>query len=113
MFETKQALTAHELSYAHAKISIVRGLHRTSLPIPTASGEVPPKPLHHILGGILTLESEWSPPLGPTLAKHLAEQDPSGRLDLGCVATHGVFRLDHKTGAPDHASPACCYRISL
>lgn len=99
VFETKQALTAHELSYAHAKVKSVRALHRTSLPIPTASGEVPPKPLHHILGGILTLESEWSPPLGQTLAKHLAEQDPSGRLDLGCVATHGVFRFDHKTGA--------------
>ncbi|MBX3306484.1 MAG: hypothetical protein KF751_10595 [Nitrospira sp.] len=98
VFETKQSLTLHELNYAQTKISSVRSLHRTSLPIPTASGEVPPKPLHHILGGILTLESEWSPPLGQTLAKHLAEQDPTRRLDLGCVAAHGIFRLDTKAG---------------
>ena len=39
------------------------------------------------------LESESSPPLGPTLAKHLAEKDLAGRLDLGCVADHGIFRF--------------------
>ena len=104
VFETKQTLTANELQYAHGKITSVRALHRTSLPIPTASGEVPAKPLHHILGGILTLESEWSPPLGPTVAKHLAGQDVAGRLDLGCVAAHGMFRFDPKTGV-HHITP--------
>lgn len=98
VFETKQTINAHELDYAHAKIASVRTLQRTSLPIPTASGEVPPKPLHHILGGILTLESDWSPAVGPSLAKHLAEQDQTGRLDVGCVAAHGIFRYDPKAG---------------
>jgi hypothetical protein len=116
VFETKQALTANELSYAHAKITSVRTLHRTSLPIPTASGEVPAKALHHILGGILTLDSEWSPPLGPTLVKHLADQLPAGRLDLGCIAAHGIFRFDHKAGVHhivprQHAATAFLFEL--
>lgn len=116
VFETKQAINAHELDYAHSKIASVRALHRTSLPIPTASGEVPPKPLHHILGGILSLESDWTPALGQTLAQHLAQQDPTGRLDLGCVAAQGIFRYEPKSGVHvltprQHAATAFLFEL--
>lgn len=116
VFETKQTINAHELDYAHAKIAGVRALHRTSLPIPTASREIPPKPLHHILGGILTLESDWSPAFGPTLTKHLVLQDTSGRLDLGCVAAHGIFRYETKIGVHaltprQHAATAFLFEL--
>jgi hypothetical protein len=50
--------------------------------------------LINILGGILTLESDWSPALGPSLISALLKPVPDGRLELGCVAAHGTFSLD-------------------
>ena len=96
VFEAKQTVNANEVRYAGEKIASVRRLHRTSLPIPHAGGVYPPKPLTHILGGLLTFESEWTPPLGTSLTDALAERKPEGRLDLGCVAAHGMFGCDTK-----------------
>lgn len=92
-FEAKQVINAEHIDYAQRKMVSVRRLHRTSLPIPHAGGTYPPKPLAHILGGILTFESEWSPPLGDSLVRALS-QGPDDRLDLGCVAAHGIFACD-------------------
>lgn len=91
VFETKQSINAGQVSYAQNKVASVRALHRTSLPIPHAGGVFPAKPLPHIIGGLLTFESDWNPPLGEPLTKALASGDQSGRLDLGCVAAHGTF----------------------
>ena len=74
----------------------VRRLHRTSLPIPSAMGLLPAKPLHHIIGGLLTFESGWNPPLGKPLLDALASQERNARLDLGCVAAHGTFMCDEE-----------------
>ncbi|MBP2310737.1 DUF6602 domain-containing protein [Azospirillum soli] len=95
VFEAKQSMNAAEIAYAHGKLASVRRLHRTSLPIPSASGLQPPKPLHHILGGLLTLESDWSPPFGGAFSKALggAKSDDE-RLDLCCVAAHGLYGRD-------------------
>lgn len=93
-FEAKQSINAGEVAYAQKKVSSVRRLHRTSLPIPSAGGLLPAKPLQHILGGLLTFESDWNPPLGKPLLDALAEVEPDGRLDLGCVAAHGMFVCD-------------------
>src|SRR5207249_11307577 len=71
-FEAKQSINASQVAYAKEKISSVRRLHRTSLPIPYAQGTYPPKPLIPILGGILAFESDWAPPLGPALEVALA-----------------------------------------
>jgi hypothetical protein len=49
--------------------------------------------LPYILGGILTFESDWTPPLGEPLAEAL-HKNPGGQLDLGCVAAHGTFTCD-------------------
>lgn len=98
-FEAKQSINAGQVAYAQEKVASVRRLHRTSLPIPYAEGIYPAKPLIPILGGILTFESDWSPPLGPALEVALAEGEEIGRLDLGCVAAHGHFALDQATGA--------------
>lgn len=92
-FEAKQTINADLIDYAQKKVASVRRLHRTSLPIPHAGGTYPPKALLPILGGILTLESDWSPPLGEPLTTALAK-NPDGRLDLGCVAAHGIFGCD-------------------
>jgi hypothetical protein len=95
-FEAKQRIDAEQVSYAQKKIASVRRLHRTSLPIPYAGGTYPAKPPAHILGGLLTFESEWTPPLGQTLIEALGKGEPDGRLDLGCVAAHGMFGCDEK-----------------
>ncbi len=96
VFEAKQSIDAAHVSYAQTKVSTVRRLHRTSLPIPHAGGTYSPRPLNNVLGGILTFESEWSPALGEPLIKALQVDDPSRWLDIGCVAAHGTFTCDEK-----------------
>ena len=96
VFESKQSITASEMRYAQDKVASVRRLHRTSLPIPHAGGTYPAKPLIPIIGGILTLESDWTPGMGETLVRALAEQDDQNRLEMGCVAAHGYFIFDRK-----------------
>jgi len=91
VFEAKQAINADQVAYARKKVASVRKLHRTSLAIPHAGGTYPPKPLGHILGGLLTFESDWKPPLGDPLIAALAAESAEDRLDLGCVAAHGLF----------------------
>jgi hypothetical protein len=102
VFEAKQAINATEVSYAQEKVRSVRRLVRTSLPIPHAGGTYAPKPLPYIVTGLLTLESDWKPPMGQSLLDSLVSE-PERRLDLGCVAAHGVFGLDE----------AGCYSLRL
>jgi hypothetical protein len=114
-FEAKQSIDADEVSYAQKKVASVRRLHRTSLPIPHAGGTYPAKVPAHILGGLLTFESEWKPPLGEPLTKALGMGEPDGRLDLGCVAAHGTFGCDEKhcyTITPE-GKPATAFLFEL
>jgi hypothetical protein len=90
-FEAKQTLNADLVHYAREKCASVRKLHRTSLPIPHAGGTYDAKPPMPILGGVLAFESDWKPPLGEPLLKAFSEGDPASRLDIGCVAAHGIF----------------------
>ena len=94
VFEAKQSINAGEVSYAQKKVASVRRLHRTSLPIPSAGGLLPAKPLQHIIGGLLTFESDWDPQLGKPLLDALARAEPDGRLDLGCLAAREMFVCD-------------------
>jgi len=94
VFEAKQAINADQVAYAQKKVASVRVLNRTSLPIPHAGGRYDAKPPQRILGGLLTFESDWKPALGPALLNALGDGPEEGRLDLGCVAAHGVFRCD-------------------
>lgn len=94
VFEAKQTANAGLVDYAHKKVASVRRLQRTSLPIPRAGGTYPAKPLQHIIGGLLTLDSDWSPALGRSLLDALASATPDERLDLGCIATHGTFFVE-------------------
>lgn len=95
VFEAKQSIDAEEVRYAKRKVASVRRLHRTSLPIPHAGGTYPAKAPAHIIGGLLTFESEWKPGLGDALVQALKDNEHAeGRLDLGCVAAHGIFGCD-------------------
>lgn len=94
VFEAKQSINADQVAYARKKVGSVRRLHRTSLPIPHAGGTYPAKPLQHIIGGLLTLDSDWNPPLGEPLINALKAGGADDRLDLGCVAVRGIFSCD-------------------
>lgn len=94
VFEAKQTADAKLIRYAQQKVASVRSLHRTSLPIPHAGGTFPAKLSIPVLGGFLSLESEWNPPLGDRLAERLAEGGGDERLDIGCIASHGRFAID-------------------
>ena len=80
------------LSMHRKKLRRVRKLHRTTLPIPHAGGVYPPKPLPHIIGGLLTFESDWTPALGKSLTDALVSA-PERQLDLGCVAAARYVRF--------------------
>jgi hypothetical protein len=94
VFEAKQSINLDEVRYAQDKVASVRRLHRTSLPIPYAGGTYPAKSPNEIVGGILTFESDWTPPMGKPLSSALEANKGDGRLDLGCVAAHGIFSCD-------------------
>ena len=91
VFEAKQSLNAAQVTYAADKAASVRRLHRTSLPVPNVYGKADAKPLHDILAGILTLESDWNPALGNPLTDSLAGLDAARQLDLGAIAAQGLF----------------------
>jgi len=93
VFEAKQSINAERVGYAQKKVASVRALKRTSLPIPYAGGTFPAKQLPHILGGLLAFESDWDPAMGQPLLNSLVSE-PDKRLDLGCIAAHGIFGFD-------------------
>jgi hypothetical protein len=94
VFESKQTIDAQIITYAQTKIASVRALHRTSLPIPSASGVLPAKSLHCIIGGVLAFDSAWKPAFGDALERALRADEANGRIDLGCVAGSGHFYYD-------------------
>jgi hypothetical protein len=100
IFEAKQTINAEHVAYAREKVATVRKLHRTSLPIPYAEGVYREKPLIPILGGILTLDSDWVSCGGNPLWRALGDgADEGDRLDLACIAAHGHFVWERTHGA--------------
>lgn len=88
VFEAKQEANASIIEYAQQKVGSVRSLSRKCLPIPGESFAREPV---RILGGVLTLESGWKPPMGRPLERALASNVETGRIDIGCIASHGTF----------------------
>ena len=115
VFEAKQTLNADLLGYAQAKAASVRRLHRTSLPIPHAGGTYEAKKPMPILSGVLSFESDWRPPLGDSLQKKLSAADDARRLDLGCIAAHGIFfrTADDKLVVSSEKKPATAFLLEL
>lgn len=94
VFESKQSANSENIEYAKEKISSVRKLRRTSLPIPFVGGVYPPKPLIPIIGGLLTLDCDWNPAMGESLVKNLSGHTTHGTIDIGCVAAQGYYYFD-------------------
>ncbi|MPR09190.1 DUF6602 domain-containing protein [Microvirga tunisiensis] len=115
VFEAKQTIDTKNVAYAQEKAASVRGLHRTSLPVPHVSGVAKPKEPPRILAGLLTFESSWKDPFGPPLSQALASGDAGGTLDLGCVAAHGHFSRceDGSYALTPEGKPATAFLFEL
>jgi hypothetical protein len=116
VFEAKQSVNAAQIEYAQEKITSVRRLHRTSLPIPHAGGVYKAKELMPILGGILAFESDWNPAFGESFNAALDRDKGDGKIDLGCVAAHGYFSLSVNTNTYQIANggkPATAFLFKL
>lgn len=114
VFEAKQTIDAALIAYAQNKVKTVRRLHRTSLSITHAGGVSLPRALIPIIGGILALDSEWNPPLGEPLKTALAKNS-EGRLDIGCIAAHGIFTAnpDNSFSITPQGKPATALLLEL
>jgi len=93
IFEVKQELNKKWVEYAGKKASSVRVLKRTSGPIPYADGTFKPRKLFPISAGFLSYKSGWTPPFGSAFTKVLKDLKPEQRLDMGCIANSGAFRV--------------------
>jgi hypothetical protein len=95
VFEVKSEICKNHIEYAGEKCKSVRSLFRTSASIPYVRGVYGPKKLHKIISGILTLSSDWNPPLGNSFQECLSSLDEDSRIDIGCVLDSGSFTVDY------------------
>jgi hypothetical protein len=62
----------------------------------------------------LSFESDWNPPLGAALKEALMDDDDLSRLDIGCVAAHGIFlRKDSEYVLLPEGKPATAFLLEL
>jgi hypothetical protein len=101
VLEVKQNLNADHIDYAGKKIKSVRDLHRTNAAITHAGGKIDtPRELFPILGGLLTLESDWSPAFGSAFVSSLKKLSPAGHIDLGCSLKNGSYEIAYDKDEP-------------
>lgn len=91
VFDAKQVLSKQDMEYAGAKAASVRRLHRTSAAIHHIGGVSDGLPPKRIVGGIVALESSWSPPFGDPFHQVLEELGEPATLEIGCALNHGAF----------------------
>ena len=91
VFEIKQTLNKTYMEYAGGKIKSVRELKRTTTSIVSANGQASPKPLHRIVSGILTLDSDWVDPIKKNVVTHMLARPAVEQIDLVCSIEHGAF----------------------
>lgn len=91
VFEVKPEINSQYLNYAGNKAESVRNLHRTSVPIPHAGGEYPPKPLHDIVSGIIAIDISWSDKLGKNFRKNYKKLEGNKKLDCGFAVSGYCF----------------------
>jgi hypothetical protein len=107
VFEIKQSIDKPVIEYAGGKVESVRKLKRTSALIPHAGGTFKPRPLFEIIGGVLTLDSEWTPGLGDSFEEALKGLCKERRLNLGCVLKQGSFNCLYDNDVVHIAKSKC------
>ncbi len=96
VFEVKQSINKSYMEYAGNKAESVRKLYRTSAEIPYAKGVYPPKPLHRIIAGILTTNSDWKTLFGEPFKECISAYSELQQIDCGCVLNCGSFYFDYR-----------------
>lgn len=91
VFECKPAFNKGYLEYAGEKVASVRRLKRTSVRIVHAGGQFPPKPLFHIIGGLLAVRVDWQDGLGVSFERAVSAMIDDHRLDCGFAAAGYCF----------------------
>lgn len=97
VFEVKQSINKGYIEYASDKIASVRRLRRTSVGFETATGRATPRMPPRILGGVLALNSDWSPMLGDPLRAVLGTRTPDQQVDLALALRAGAFEVRDPT----------------
>jgi len=95
VFEVKQKIDKEYITYTGNKIESVRKLHRTSAPIAHAGGTYAPKPLAHIIGGILALDSGWDKLFDKELIDALNSLNARQEIDIGLALNSGSFIVNY------------------
>lgn len=101
VFEVKQNLNRGHVLYAGEKVASVRKLVRTSAPFTHLGGRAAvDRPLPYILGGLLALQTNWSPPFGESFIKVLGELQKDEQLELGCSIDAGGYEISFDEATP-------------
>jgi hypothetical protein len=93
--EVKQDIDKDVIEYAGAKAASVRQLKRTSVPVPHAGGEFPPKEHFEILSGIVALGCKWDPPYGESFTNAIKKLPIEKRIHIGCALKSGAFDVTY------------------
>lgn len=92
VLEVKPTINKVYLEYAGEKAKSVRNLERTSVPIPHAGGEFPPKSLFPIVSGIVAVDTEWTDGLsGETFSRNLKALADNLALNCGLALSDRSF----------------------
>lgn len=98
VLEVKQSLSKENVEYAGKKAKSVRELKRTSAPVRQIDGSLRRREqLPPILGGLLTINSDWNPAFGDSFTDVLTGLDPLSKLDLGISLKNGSFDCSYST----------------
>jgi len=92
VLEAKPTIDKGNLEYAADKAASVRRLHRTSVPIPHAGGEYPPKPQLAIFAGIVAANIEWAK--GFERAFHRVHRTLTGDRAIECALAVSGYSFD-------------------
>ena len=95
VFEVKQELNKENIVYAGNKIASVRKLRRTSVPIMYSTGQKPAKPLHNIIGGLLTTRIKGKNVTDKFLSNCLKGINIDNRVDLICCLKKSSYHIEY------------------
>lgn len=90
VFEVRQTLDSKNVQYAAAKAASVRRLERTSAPIMDKGTIRAPRPLPHIIGGLVTLDGI----LTDKVEAKIVGLTDTDFLDLGCTLSGTSFHRE-------------------
>jgi hypothetical protein len=115
VLEVKPTISKQYLEYAADKARSVRELERSSVPIQSAGGVLPPKPLFPIVAGIVAINAEWAEGFdGEAFTKNLAALTETRALDCGVALSDRSFdTYDGRLvlGARGHALAGFLFRL--